>query len=254
MKRVLSARGRSISSDPWEPKALKTRAALFDLGGTLLVMRRDRIFLRVLGEEGYEPDPSSVHSVYARADSWWLSVYGGKVMTPGETAEAYRSLDEKVFSDLFPRASPPERLRVSRLVRKRWPELEGEIPLELYPDAEPTLNRLKADGYFLALVSNAPAETTETIKALGLSKYLQSVVVSGVVGFSKPNPEIFKIVLKELAVTPEEAVHVGDLYEADIVGARNAGIRGLLINRDTARADVDCPQIKSLSEVYSYLS
>lgn len=230
------------------------KAAFFDLGGTLLVMRRDRIFLRVLGEEGYEADPSTLHSVYARADSWWLSVYGGGVMTPGQTAEAYRSLDEKVFSDLFPHVSRPEAFRVSSLVRKRWRELEGEIPLELYPDAEPTLNRLKKDGYSLALVSNAPAETTETIKSLGLSTYLESVVISGVVGFSKPNPEIFRIALKELGVTPEEAVHVGDLYEADIVGARNAGIKGLLINRDSPRTDVDCPQIRSLSEVYGYLA
>ena len=217
-------------------------------------MRRDRVFRKVLAEEGYEVTQSAIHSAYVTAESWWLSAYGSKVMTQAETADAYRDLDEKVFSALYPRQSRAEAVRVSRQVRKRWPELEGEIPLELYPDAEPTLGRLIQDRYSLGLVSNAPAETTKTVEALGLSKYLDSVVISGVVGYSKPNPEIFRIAMKELGVGPEEAVHVGDLYEADIVGARNAGIRGLLIDRDSARPGLDCPLIRSLSEVHLYLT
>ena len=220
----------------------------------MLVMRRDRIFCRVLGEEGYTVDQSAVHTVYTGADSWWLSAYGDRVMTPAETADAYRSLDERVFSKLFPKASRTEAFRVSRQVRSRWPQLEEEIPLKLYPDVEPALDGLKKDGYALGLVSNAPAETTETVKTLGLSKYLDSVVISGVVGYSKPNPEIFRIAMKELAVAPEEAVHVGDLYEADVLGARNAGIKGLLIDRDSDRRNLDCPVLKSLSEVRRYLS
>ena len=233
---------------------MKTRAVFFDLGGTLLVMRRDRIFRRVLAEEGYQAGQSAIHSAYIGSESWWLSVYGSKVMTAAETAEAYRDLDDRVFLTLFPQASPSEGVRVSRQVRKRWPELEEEIPLELYPDVEPTLSRLRQGGYSLGLISNAPAETDRTVKALGLLEYLDGVVISGVVGYSKPNPEIFRIAMKELGVGPKEAIHVGDLYEADIVGARNAGMRGLLIDRDATRHDFDCPLLRSLSEIYPYLS
>jgi putative hydrolase of the HAD superfamily len=234
-------------------KESRTKAVFFDLGGTLLVMRRDRIFRTVLAEEGYRIGVSAVHSAYIKAESWWLSTYGVRVMTPAETADAYRDLDEKVFSALFPRESHPEAIRVSRLVRKRWPELEGEIPLELYPDVDPTLTRLKKDGYVMGLVSNAPADTGRVVEALGLSKYLDSVVISGAVGYSKPNPEIFRIALKEVDAAPGEAVHVGDLYEADIVGARNAGIAGLLIDRDSKSHGLDCPCLSDLEEVYKYL-
>lgn len=233
---------------------MKTRGVFFDLGGTLLVMRRDRIFRKVLAEEGYETPQSAIHSAYVRADSWWLSVYGNRVMTPAETADAYRDLDEKVFSTIYPGRSRAEAVRVSTQVRKRWSELEGEIRLELYPDVEPTLGRLKSDGYSLGLVSNAPAETTETVERLGLSRYLDSVVISGVVGYSKPNPEIFRIAMHELGVVPDQAVHVGDLYDADIVGARNAGLAGVLIDRDSVRLNVDCPWIRSLPEIYQHLA
>lgn len=217
------------------------------------MMRRDRVFRKVLAEEGYEATLGAIHAAYVTADSWWLTAYGNKVMTRAETAEAYRDLDEKVFSATCPQQSHAEAVRVSRQVRKRWPELEDEIPPELYPDAEPTLGRLKREGYSLGLVSNAPAEATETVAALGLSKYLDSVTVSGVVGYSKPNPEIFRIALKALSVGPEEAVHVGDLYEADVRGARNAGIEGVLLDRDGSYGGTECPKIDTLSGIYGFL-
>ena len=232
---------------------MRRKVVFFDLGGTLLVMRRDRIFRRVLDEEGYRIGLGAVHASYLKVETWWLSVYGGRAMSPGETNEAYRDLDEKVFSSLFPRVSHSEAVRVSRQVRKRWPELEGEIPLELYPDVEPTLSRLKNDRYTLGLVSNAPADTGRVVEALGLTKYLDSVIISGVVGFSKPNPAIFRIALDDVGAKPSEAVLVGDLYEADILGARNAGITGLLIDRDSTTRGMDCPCLKSLEEVYSFL-
>ena len=232
---------------------MKKRAVFFDLGGTLLVMRRDRIFRRVLLEEGREMNLQKIHSAYIKAESWWLSFYGGKMLTPEEGFEAYRVLDQKVFSALCPAESQSEAARVSALVRKRWPEFESEIPLALYPDAEPTLKGLADDGYLLGLVSNAPPDTGKAVEALGLRRYLDTEVISGVVGYTKPHPEIFRIALRETGVGPEEAVHVGDLYEADVVGARNAGIEGILIDRDGSYDNPDCPHIRSLTEIYDYI-
>jgi putative hydrolase of the HAD superfamily len=232
---------------------LKTRAVFFDLGGTLLVMRRDRIFLKVLQEEGRSVELGRIHSAYLKVEPSWLSVYGEKVLSAGETEEAYRVLDQKVFSALYPSESEPEAQRVSRLVRERWPELETEVPLELYPDAEPTLGRLAGDGYSLGLISNAPADTRKAVEALGLTKYLSTVVISGVVGYTKPHPEIFRIALREAGVEAGEAMHIGDLYEADIVGARNAGMEGVLIDRDGSPSHMDCPRVKSLSEIYLHI-
>lgn len=232
---------------------MNVKAVFFDLGGTLLVMRRDRIFRRVLQEEGRDVSLERIHSAYIGAEPWWLSVYGSKVMTPDQTHEAYRNLDEKVFAGLFPQEGGAEALRISKLVRKRWPELERQIPLELYPDAEPTLAKLRDDGYSLGLISNAPPDTGRVVEALGLRRYLGSVVISGLVGYTKPHPEIFRIAMKEIDVGPGEAVHVGDLFEADVVGARNAGIEGLLIDREGSQSRFDCPRMKSLDEIYRYI-
>jgi HAD superfamily hydrolase (TIGR01549 family) len=228
-------------------------AVFFDLGGTLLVMRRDRIFRKVLGEQGRDAELEAVHSAYEKVESWWLTVYGNKALTPEQTNEAYRDLDSKVFLALFPDAGPDEADRVSKLARQRWPQLEKTVPLELYPDAEPLLARLVADGYTSVLVSNAPSDTAKAVEDIGLNRYLQHVIISGIVGYSKPHPEIFRIAMREAKVEPTQVVHVGDLYDSDVVGARNAGIEGVLIDREGTGTQYDCPRIKSLDEIYRFL-
>jgi HAD superfamily hydrolase (TIGR01549 family) len=217
-------------------------------------MRRDKIVSKIVSDVGYPVQPEQVHSAYFKVEPSWLAIYGKKTMNGEETDEAYRHLDAMIFQQLFPEQSPDEVLRVSTLTRRLWPEVEKTVQLELYPDVEPTLTKLRSDGYRLGLVSNAPPDTVRVIESLGLPKFLPTVIVSGAVGYTKPNPEIFRIALREAKAEPEETVHVGDLYDADVVGARNAGIQGVLIDRDGNQERFDCPRIVGLGEVYRFLS
>lgn len=228
-------------------------AVFFDFGGTLLIMRRDRIISRILSEEGYAVEAEQVHSAYFSVEPSWLEEYGDKKMTGEETEEAYRRLDAMIFRLLFPGSTGTETDRVSALMRLGWPRVEKSVPLELYPDALPTLDVLKSQGYSLGLVSNAPPNTMNVVEKLGLTKYFPVVLISGVVGVSKPNPEIFRMALARAGAGPESAVHVGDVYEADVVGARNAGIKGILLDRSGSQSKLDCPRIQSLSEIYPHL-
>jgi len=232
---------------------LPVTTVFFDFGGTLLIMRRDRIISTILSEVGYSADPEQVHSAYFSVEPSWLEVYGDKKMTGEETEEAYRRLDAMIFRLMFPGRREDEVDRVSTLMRLGWPRVEKTVPLELYPDALPTLEALKAGGYKLGMVSNAPPDTVDVIEALGLRRFFPVVLVSGIVGVSKPNPEIFRMALGQAGAKPEETVHVGDVYEADVVGARNAGIKGVLLDRNGSRPMPDCPCIQSLSEIYPHL-
>lgn len=232
---------------------MATKAVFFDLGGTLLVVRRDRVFQTVLSECGHDASLEAIHRTYMSLEPWWLSTFASAAMSAEETTEAYRRLDARVFDSLFPASGGEEAARVSALVRKRWPELEDEIPLQLYPDVEPTLGTLSRRGYFLGLISNAPADTGRTVDALGLRRYMKSIVISGAVGYSKPRPEIFNIALRDAGVGPSEAAHVGDIYEADVVGARNAGMNGILIDRSGSGEHHDCPSVGNLTDVEKFL-
>ncbi|MDG6987983.1 MAG: HAD-IA family hydrolase [Nitrososphaerota archaeon] len=228
-------------------------AVFFDLGGTLMVMRRDVIISSILSGCGYPATPEQVHAAYFRVEPGWLSAYGSRDATRDQVEESYRVLDSMVFDHLFPGRPRGESTHATSLMRTMWDETQRSVPLKLYPDAEPTLRRLKDEGYKLALVSNAPSDTSKTVESLGLSRYISVTVFSGAVGVSKPNPEIFRIALRKAAVEPSEALHVGDLYEADVAGARNAGVDGVLIDREGNYGATDCLKIAGLDEVFGLL-
>jgi HAD superfamily hydrolase (TIGR01509 family) len=67
---------------------------------------------------------------------------------------------------------------------------------------------------------------------VGLRELVDEVVVSAVVGAAKPDRAIFEAALAAAGCEAPEAVHVGDSAEADVGGARAAGIRPLLLARE----------------------
>ncbi|HYC12004.1 MAG TPA: HAD family hydrolase [Nitrososphaerales archaeon] len=229
------------------------RAVFFDLGGTLLVMRRDRIFRTVLAQEGYPLGIDRIHAAYSEAESSWLKRHGHRNLGPERSVESYRRLDGSAFREIYPDAPRSEVFRVSRLIRERWPELEGRFPPRLYRDVVPALDRLRRQGYHLGLVSNGPPETVLTIRKLGLDHYMTNVVISGDVGVSKPDPAIFEAAMKNAGVGPSDTLHVGDVYEADVVGAKRAGITGVLIDRNGPSRSYDCRTIRTLQDIFPLL-
>ena len=70
--------------------------------------------------------------------------------------------------------------------------------------------------------------------ALGYEAIFDSLVVSAEVGYMKPSKVVFERALGELGSTPGNTVMVGDSYEADVVGAHAAGMRGVLIDLEGA--------------------
>ncbi len=121
----------------------------------------------------------------------------------------------------------------------------------LYNDTVPTLERLQADGYKLAIVSNWDTPLDPLTERLGIAKYFDVITASHDtrVRSAKPDPHIFEYTLKAVGVSAEETVHVGDTYEADIVGARNVGIRPILIDREGSQTGKWEETIRSLTEL-----
>ena len=65
----------------------------------------------------------------------------------------------------------------------------------------------------------------------------------------KPHPEIFLYALKKAGLAPEEVVHVGDSYYSDVLGAKNAGISAILVDREGKDIHEDCRKVSSLADV-----
>ena len=83
----------------------------------------------------------------------------------------------------------------------------------------------------LGILSNWGWHLPELCEQLGLASYFDFIVVSARVGCSKPNPCIFREMLRQAGTTPERTLHVGDSLSADVHGAQAVGITGVLVDR-----------------------
>jgi HAD superfamily hydrolase (TIGR01509 family) len=110
------------------------------------------------------------------------------------------------------------------------------------PEAPGALETLRGLGLRLAVVSNSNGSVARLLEALDLARRVDAVVDSGVVGVEKPDPRIFRRAAAALGVEPGEAVHVGDLYSVDVLGARAAGAGAILLDPYGAWAATDCPK------------
>jgi HAD superfamily hydrolase (TIGR01509 family) len=114
------------------------------------------------------------------------------------------------------------------------------------PGAPAVLDRLRGRGLRLAVVSNSNGMVAEILRSVGLADLVDTIIDSGLVGVEKPNPKIFRKAAAAVGVQPEEAVHVGDLYSIDVLGARAAGCRAILLDPAGAWGPVDCPTAADL--------
>ena len=143
-----------------------------------------------------------------------------------------------------------------------WEMLQSEHSLfaasaaTLYDDVVPTLQRLKDGGFKLAIVSNWGVPLDPLSERLGIAEYFDIIVASHDtrVKSEKPDPYIFNYTLTAIGVSAEEAIHVGDTYEADVIGAQNVGIRPILIDRDGTQVGRWDETIQSLTELPALLS
>jgi putative hydrolase of the HAD superfamily len=110
--------------------------------------------------------------------------------------------------------------------------LMGSLQFEAFDDAAPVLAELRARGLRLVVVSNWDSSLSEVLERVGLRELVDEVIVSAVVGAAKPDRLIFEAALAAAGCEASEAVHVGDSAEADVGGARAAGIRPLLLARE----------------------
>ena len=120
-------------------------------------------------------------------------------------------------------------------------------------DARRVLPQLKQAGYALAVISNRDKPFQDVLDAHGISEFFHFSLAGGEVNTFKPDPGIFQHGLERVGVLASEAIYVGDNYYADVVGARNAGLRPVLYDPRGIFPEPDCEAIKSFDELKSLL-
>ncbi len=236
-------------------------AVFFDVGGTLWWAEPsgDEIWARALKDHGYDfpvedvvrrmgvrgPESNRLDIVRALQDTA-TGMNAPLPRTPEEQEDYFRRFDMMVLERL---GLPPDE-EIVKTVFRRFRE---DMSTHVYDDARDALEGLRAMGIRLGVISNATHGLPVRLRDVGLARHFEAITYSFETGVEKPDPRIFRTALQRLGVRAERAVHVGDAYEADVLGARGAGITPILIARGTPSPTVDCKVVRSLLEVADHL-
>ncbi|OGO36479.1 MAG: hypothetical protein A2W35_13035 [Chloroflexi bacterium RBG_16_57_11] len=145
-----------------------------------------------------------------------------------------------------------------------FPEYEGTMAewphVESMPGVIPALTELRP-AYRLYLATNASDSDAMLVRAalrrVGLEEFFAGIFTSKELKVCKPDPGFYQAVLRESGVAPGEAVMVGDDYPADVLGAKQAGLRAIWYNPAASPAPADRPlhdaEIQTMSELPAVL-
>ena len=200
------------------------RAVTFDFGQTLAELDHDFLMQRVHGF-GAELDPVASHA--ATVSAW--HAYGA-AKSLGH-ARAWQAMMIEIL-----RGGGVRKIRAVAA-----DPAYAEKIAQLLWDAQPTHNlwrkpiagmfelaaELCAEQLKVGIISNSEGHLAELVEELGYRALFPVIIDSGRVGVDKPDPRIFELAAQALAVPLAEIVHVGDAWEADVMGARAAGARAI---------------------------
>jgi HAD superfamily hydrolase (TIGR01549 family) len=210
-------------------------------------MNFDRIAAE-LAALGHPCDPT----VLGRAECAARPLISRVVANGGSTERTFDVYVDLVLRRVLELGDDARAGLVTQLVpRIRFPGRSLELWSSVLPGVPEALARLREAGFRLVVVSNADGTVEEGLTRAGLRPHLHAVVDSAVVGFEKPDPRIFSHALSLFDSDPARTLHVGDMYAADIVGARAAGVHALLLDPHGDWGEVDCPvarDVPSLAE------
>jgi HAD superfamily hydrolase (TIGR01509 family) len=220
-----------MSASYQEPAALfkpRPRAILFDAGFTLTFHDGARIASyaaqagvtadaraleaaeRALREELRETQGVVMRTHQDGGFSWHHHLYRRLLDLAGTTGEP-ASLD----------AAAATILREHR-ISNAWRRVDAGV--------RRSLERLRAAGLKLAIVSNSEGTLEQMLIEIDLRSLFAVVLDSSVVGFTKPDPRIYHLALDRLGLSAADAIMVGDSPSADVDGAHAVGIRAALID------------------------
>jgi putative hydrolase of the HAD superfamily len=112
----------------------------------------------------------------------------------------------------------------------------------------PARGRLRQSGLTLVVVSNTNGTLRRLFQRTGLAEFVDLVIDSREEGVEKPDARLFVIALARSGADPATTVHLGDLYEIDIAGARAAGLSAVLLDPNGLYDGADCPRVASVAE------
>ena len=232
-----------------------TQAIIFDLDGTLRTSEPggDRFLLDHAASLGMRFSEKQIIATRQWAHQYWATsdLLREDIDTFGRNnATFWGNYTYRTLKKLG--ATEEEAAELTPKLRAHMDEHyqpEDLIPEDVYP----TLEALKSAGLTLGLITNRGDAVDEYLVEKKLAEYLDFYFAAGEIGVWKPEPGIFFYGMGLAKSKPSNTLYIGDNYYADIVGARNAGMFPILIDREKIFPDADCATINEIGDLVGML-
>lgn len=221
----------------------------FDVDDTLVQWTANwtDIFARAAQEAGAEVSREEALDALNVAFSTFYGDYLKKHSALGDEGEFWLDYNARILGTLGV-AEEPRRAaaRVAELLRR--PD-----SIQLFPEVPEVLRALTERGARLGIITGRPRAGPD-LEALGVLHYFDPVLDGLYAGEEKKvGSAMFARAQEAVSAAGAVGWHVGDSYEHDVMAARAAGLRGVLVDRRGQYPDADCPRVEDLSELLKVL-
>jgi len=195
----------------------------FDLGYTLLHLKRDVSFQQILQEMGVSLSADEIEKAFHITDKLFMREYPGVLgKKTGYAMPLY--LGNMMYllgveTDICP-------------LFESW-KRELENPLDVwvpYDFVKEELRKLSDGGFRLGVISNWDSSARPILDLHGLTHFFDDIIISSEVGVEKPGVEIFERAFSQASVAPDECLYIGDNYYDDGIGCTKVGMDFVIIN------------------------
>lgn len=244
---------RRLQLAPWLRNPQAIRAVFFDAGYTLIRPNPSMydVVSRAAQREGFSLTEAELRPRRAPMEQKY---FGRHHVSLGTWADdkAITSVWTAFFTEYLEGLVPDtDRERVVSAVLN---EIAHHGAWQPYEDVMPAFEAMRGH-YTMGVISDWGVGLGPILRELGLSAYLDFLIVSATSRRAKPDPHLFETALQRANALGDYALYVGDTYVQDILGARAAGIHPVLIDRRQRYnpALLDCLVIHSLSDLTNLL-
>jgi len=219
----------------------KVKTIFFDVGNTLLFPNRERIHAPLAGR-GVAADTEHLRALERRIKNEFDSL----MINDGSHDHSFWWMFyTQLFADIGLKDDTlRDELVTSIRDSSNWDQIRPGTGDELLQIAS---------RYRIGVISNADGRIEDVLRRCQIADCFLSITDSGLVGYEKPHPEIFRQALESLDAKPEESLYVGDVYSVDYMGATGAGMQAVLMDVPGAYLNKGVARVESLTELRAAL-
>jgi putative hydrolase of the HAD superfamily len=165
----------------------------------------------------------------------------------------WRQIINDHMSD-FTRSLPTEKLTQMPLFLAEMSRGISRHRLRLYPHVREVIDTL-GQRFPLALVTDAQSAFARAeLHKVGLLEYFNPIIVSGEVGYRKPDSRLFQMAADGMGVPSEMIVYIGNDMQRDIYGAREVGMTTVMFDSDQGTKEyLDCQPDYTITDLRQLL-